>query len=195
MPTTSPLLLGTAVLSNAMLQASALAQSNNDEYAQYFLSRSVTRRDSGDFQGAMADLHIAIESGGRAVRGLAFMNRGDLKHQLGDSYGAISDYTQGINLGMNFGVDYRRRGVALAATGNYRQAIADYNIAIAILSPPKKRSPDLVIEVHILRGNAWRATGANQEACFDYKKAVSYGDQSTLRWLWSDDGAWCRNMP
>lgn len=170
------------------------SQSANDEHAQYYLSRAVIRRDSGDYQGAITDLGIAIQSGGSAIRSVAYMNRGDLKHQLGDSRGAISDYTQAMNLGNSGGVVHRRRGVAKAAIGEYRLAIADYNIAVAILSPPRQSSPTLVIEVHILRGNAWRAIGANREACDDYKMAVYYGDEPTSKWLKSDDGAWCRNM-
>jgi tetratricopeptide (TPR) repeat protein len=193
---TQPYLLGTAISTATVLiiRQPLSAQSANDEYAQYYLSRSVARRGSGDYQGAISDLSIAIESGGNAIRSQAYMNRGDLKHELGDSHGAISDYTQAMNLGNSGGVVHRRRGVAKAAIGEYRLAIADYNIAVAILSPPRQSSPELVIEVHILRGNAWRAIGANQEACEDYKKAVSYGDQPTSKWLMSDDASWCRNM-
>lgn len=143
----------------------------------------------------MSDLGIAIESEENSIRSVAYMNRGDLKQQLGDSREAISDYTQAMNLGNSGGVAHSRRGVAKAAIGEYRLAITDYNIAVAILSPPRQSSPDLVIEIHILRGNAWRAIGANSEAYDDYKKAVSYGDQPTSRWLMSNDGNWCRNMP
>lgn len=191
------LLLGCAMSPAALLffQEPSLAQPANIVEAQFYLSRAVEKRRAGNYQGALSDLNKSIQIAPNWNYGLHYINRGDLRQQLGDSYGAISDYNQAFALGNSFGTNYRRRGAAKAAIGDYRGAIADYNIAVGILSPPRQSSPDLVIEVHILRGNAWGAIGANQEACEDYKKAVSYGDQDTLKWLTSGNGAWCRNMP
>lgn len=183
----------TAVL--LLIQEPSLAQFANHGGgdAQYYLSRSVERRNAADYQGAMADLNRSIQIAPNGLYGRHYINRGDLRYQLGDFYGAVTDYNQGISLGNNFGVSYKRRGVAKSATGDQHGAIVDYNIAIEILSPPKQTSPDLVIEVHVLRGNAYGALGATQEACNDYKKAVSYGDQPTSQWLQSPKGDWCRN--
>lgn len=155
-----------------LIQGSSMAQSEYNENAQFYLSSSVARRAQGDYQGAMADLDRAIQISPNGLGGRYYINRGDLKQEMGDSRGAVHDYNRGIKLGSNFGVNYRRRGIAKASTGDLNGAIPDYNIAIGILSPPRQRTPELVIEVHILRGNAWRALGSNQAACSDYKYAV-----------------------
>ena len=36
--------------------------------------------------------------------------------------------------------------------------------------------------------------GDKENACSDYKKAISLGSASTENWLQTDGGTWCRNM-
>ena len=191
------ILASTALFVGVILlgQNTSFAQATTSDVARSYLSSSLRKKELGDYNGAMADLDRAIQIEPNGLGGRHYINRGDLRQELGDSREAILDYNLGIALGANFGVNYRRRGVAKAAIGDQLGAIDDYNTAINILSAPRQRMPDLVIDVHILRGNAWRVLGANQNACNDYRMAVSYGDQPTSLWLQSDDGAWCRNLP
>ena len=38
-------------------------------------------------------------------------------------------------------------------------------------------------------------TGDKKGACVDYKNAIANGNKQRKKYLKSDEGAWCRNMP
>ena len=60
-----------------------------------------------------------------ALRGLAYLDRGDIPH-------AIADLNQAITLAPDFVPAYQNRGNAWYARGNYGEAIADYDAAIRL---------------------------------------------------------------
>src|SRR5215831_1209224 len=60
-----------------------------------------------------------------AVRGLAYLDNGDIPH-------AIADLDRAIKLAPNFAPAYENRGNAWYARGNHAQALADYDAAIRI---------------------------------------------------------------
>src|SRR5476649_3093819 len=66
------------------------------------------------------------------LRGLAFLDRGDIAH-------AIADLNRAVELAPNFAPAYQNRGNAWYARGNYGQAIADYDATIRI--DPNSPSP------------------------------------------------------
>src|ERR1035438_9133388 len=66
------------------------------------------------------------------LRGLAFLDRGDIPH-------AIADLNRAVELAPDFAPAYQNRGNAWYARGNYGQAIADYDATISL--DPNSPSP------------------------------------------------------
>ena len=58
-----------------------------------------------------------------------YYNNGLEKHQNGDYYGAIADYTKSIELNPNFAYAYFNRGIAKEILEDLNGACADYKIA------------------------------------------------------------------
>ena len=67
-----------------------------------------------------------------ALRGLAYLDRGDIAH-------AIADLNQAVALAPDFAPAYQNRGNAWYARGNFGQALADYDTAIKL--DPNSPSP------------------------------------------------------
>src|SRR5665647_736151 len=86
-----------------------------------------------------------------ALRGLAYLDRGDIAH-------AIADLNQAISLASDFAPAYQNRGNAWYARGNYGQSLADYDSAIKL--DPNSPSPYV------------------NRALEDYQKAISLGADS-----------------
>jgi tetratricopeptide (TPR) repeat protein len=66
------------------------------------------------------------------LRGLAFLDRGDIPH-------AIADFNQAVALAPDFAPAYQNRGNAWYARGSYGQALADYDETIKL--DPNSASP------------------------------------------------------
>lgn len=87
-----------------------------------------------------------------AMRGLAYLDRSDIAH-------AIGDFNRAIDLAPDFAPAYQNRGNAWYARGNFGQAIADYDKAIAL--DPGSASP------YINRAAVRRDLGYNDGALED----------------------------
>ena len=74
--------------------------------------------NSGRLRGSPAGVAYAL-------RGLAYLDRGDIAH-------AIADLNQAVALAPDFAPAYQNRGNAWYARGNYGQAIADYDATIKL---------------------------------------------------------------
>ena len=70
-------------------------------------------------------LHGKPQGVAYALRGLAYLDRGDIAH-------AIGDLNQAITLAPDFAPAYQNRGNAWYARGNYGQAMADYDETIKL---------------------------------------------------------------
>ena len=89
---------------------------------------------------------------------------GYVKDELGDHIGAISDYTQAIQLKSNYADAYYNRGVAKSNLGQYKAAITDYDMAILL-------KPDDALAYNN-RGIAKHKQGQYSAAIADYIKAI-----------------------
>tara|TARA_B100000586_G_scaffold216950_1_gene163959 strand:- start:513 stop:809 length:297 start_codon:yes stop_codon:yes gene_type:complete len=58
-----------------------------------------------------------------------YYNIGLIKHQKGDYYGAITNYTKSIEINPNFAYAYFNRGIAKEILEDLNGACADYKIA------------------------------------------------------------------
>ena len=82
--------------------------------------------------------------------------------------------------------EYLIQGVEKYEVGNYQGAIADYNKAISI-------NPQNAV-AYANRSILKKKQGDLDGSCSDGKKAASLGNNQNVRWLNSNNGAWCRNM-
>ena len=92
-----------------------------------------------------------------ALRGLAFLDRGDTPH-------AIADLNQAIELAPEFVPAYQNRGNAWYARGNFGEALADYDTAIRL--DPNSAS------AYVSRAAVRRDLGFTDGAMQDYQKAI-----------------------
>lgn len=96
----------------------------------------------------------------------AYRNRGRLYSNLKLYKNAISDLTQAIKYGHS---DekwdlYKSRGQYLYSSGDYKKAIADFNLAIPIDGNPAY--------LYLFRAKAYWKLGLKDRACHDYKIAI-----------------------
>ena len=94
-----------------------------------------------------------------SLRGLAFLDRGDVPH-------AIADLNRAVDLAPDFPPAYQNRGNAWFARGNYGQAIADYDATIKL--DPEDPSP------YVNRAAVRRDLGFTDGALEDYQKAIRF---------------------
>jgi tetratricopeptide (TPR) repeat protein len=91
------------------------------------------------------------------LRGLAYLDRGDIAH-------SIADLNQAVALAPEFVPAYQNRGNAWYARGNFGQAIADYDAEIKL--DPNSASP------YVNRAAVRRDLGFLDGAMEDYAKAI-----------------------
>lgn len=89
-------------------------------------SLGLAKVQTGDYQGAIADLNQAIQTNPTAD---AYYNRGVAYTQLGRHQEAIADFTQAIQLNPGFAEAYYSRGVARGKLGDQQGAVVDYRQA------------------------------------------------------------------
>ena len=95
-----------------------------------------------------------------ALRGLAYLDRGDTPH-------AIGDFNRAIALAPDFVPAYQNRGNAWYARGNYGEALEDYDTAIRL--DPKAAS------AYVNRATVRRDLGVIDGALADYQQAIELG--------------------
>ena len=95
-----------------------------------------------------------------ALRGLAYLDRGDTPH-------AIGDLNRAIALAPDFVPAYQNRGNAWYARGNYGEALDDYDTAIRL--DPKAAS------AYVNRATVRRDLGVIDGALADYQQAIELG--------------------
>src|SRR5665213_1861660 len=127
-----------------------------EDLAEQRIAACTAMINSGRFSGKPAA--VAYE-----LRGLAFLDRGDIPH-------SIADFNQAIALAPDFAPAYQNRGNAWYARGNYGQALADYDETIKL--DPNSASP------YINRATVRRDLGYNEGALADYEKAMGLSGNS-----------------
>jgi tetratricopeptide (TPR) repeat protein len=138
---------------------------------------AVTKENSGDFQGALADYNRLISIYPKF--GAAYENRADLKYKLNDSQGALTDYNQAILLlPESFSASsYHGRGkLKHYKFNNFQGALLDYDRAIAI-DPKYYRSYEFYGDRGWLK---YQKLNDDQGALADLNRAITINPEYSI---------------
>ncbi|MDM3852007.1 MAG: tetratricopeptide repeat protein [Aphanizomenon gracile PMC627.10] len=149
----------------AINQAIQLQPNNPNLYNQKYVVLSNLKK----YKEAAAAINKAIELSPRAA---FYLNRGNVRYQLGDKQGAIDDYNQAIKFNPNLAQAYYNRGIVRDDLGDKQGAIDDYNQAI-------KFNPNLA-QAYYNRGNVRDDLGDKQGAIDDYNQAIKINPNYAL---------------
>ncbi len=109
----------------------------NPRYAKAYSDRGVAYSKLNKLDEAVQDFSKAIELAPQDVQALA--NRANAYQLMHRHQEALSDYTDAVAIDKKYAAVYSlTRGMVEAVQGNFRQAIADY--AVALVIDPKNRS-------------------------------------------------------
>jgi hypothetical protein len=96
----------------------------------------------------------------------AYVNNGIQRNKSKDYTGAISDYSQALDIDPNYAEAYYKRGLSKKEIKDFKGAIEDFSMAIEI---------DPSGPYFYARGLINIELGQKDSACFDLNKAVQYG--------------------
>jgi serine/threonine protein kinase len=109
------------------------AISINPKYAEAYNKRCHAYLMQENRLKAMEDCNHALQIKTNFAQAYqAYTNRGIARFSLGDSTGAIADYTQAINLNPKHALAYNSRGDVREKIGDKKGAIADFTMAIKV---------------------------------------------------------------
>ena len=158
---------------------------NFEEKANAYFYLAYAKHDLEDYKGSIEDYTKAIELDPEYAN--AYNNRGVSKENLEDYKGAIEDFTKAIKLDTKNAIAYNNRCWSKYKMKRYKSALTDCNKSL-LINPKDGNTYDS-------RGDVNFALGDKKGACSDYKNAIANGDKTTEKYLASEEGAWCRNMP
>ena len=103
---------------------------------------------------------------------VAYFNRGNIKEDIGDNYGAIEDYGKAIAIDPGYNYPYINRGIIKDKLGDTQGAISDYDNAIAVDS----QNPVAYLDLSAAKSSL----GSKQGAIMDYGEAITLDPQYYL---------------
>ncbi len=125
-------------------------------------NRGVSYAAAGRLPEALVDFDRTIDLNPRYPN--AFLNRAELRYQMGEYAAAVEDYTKALKLGKPDAEAYNGRGHAFYRMERFGDALRDYGEAIRL--DPK--NPDPLIN----RGDTRSDLGQYGDAAADYRAAV-----------------------
>ncbi len=143
----------------------ALASSQHSPGLQTTLYRirSALLADRRDLPGALADAEAALRLDPTSL--VALLQRGEIRHRMGDDPGALADYNEVIARMPTVGGAYLLRAAVHARNNRHALALADANQAVALL--PTAPNPLL------MRGYVLHRAGRLPAAIADLDQAVT----------------------
>lgn len=115
-------------VSNSAIPESLFLNPETDLMAEQLFTQGLDKLQANNYQGAMADFDRSLEL---AHDQKVYLQRAELRHQLGDLQGALGDYTEVLKLESDT-YTYYQRGQVKEALGDLPGALADYTEAIAL---------------------------------------------------------------
>lgn len=136
-----------------------------------FYAQVLSRAETGDVDGAIAELDWALKLDGQDTQALAC--RAAVRIKQGNWQGAIADCNQAIQGGNADAITFRHRARAKLELGDRAGALADLDQSLAL----DGQEPLL----WVARGDVKQATGDYLGAIADYDRALELGgDQPTI---------------
>src|SRR5262245_28126557 len=140
------------------------------EPAVLLYNRGVTRYDSRDWDGAIADFDESIALNPHRV--LAWIKRGNARFNKGDLDEAIKDFNQALRLDPRSVIALNNRGLAWQNKGELDAALSDYERALEL-------DPRLTVALNN-RAGIKHDRGDLRGALDDYNRATEIDHQSAL---------------
>lgn len=137
-----------------------------EDYNKIEILRVKQINEQSENRRRKSDLHSA----------LIYYQNGFKKKEMGFNNNAIIDFDNAISLNPNYAPAYYNRGSAKANIRNYKGAIADYNMAIAL-----KIQPLILVVIYYQRGLAKIADGDREGGCIDLKRSLDSGHRSATQ--------------
>ena len=134
----------------------------------------------GKTDDAIQQLDEAIRLNPEFAR--AYSSRGYVYYQEGDYVKALSDFDEAIRLNPQFALAYLHRGCAYRESEELRKAVSDFTQAIQL-----NRNPELLLEVHRLRGVCFTRIGDNVRAIDDSVAAMRLSVEAMDPYIWRND--------
>jgi clan AA aspartic protease (TIGR02281 family) len=145
--------------------------SGEEDAAYYCAKRGEIYRKNGDYENAIKDIGVYIESFPTAAVG--YYLRGWCKELRGDDKGAMEDYEQGIAVDESYAYIYLMRGEMNLKWGNDSLAKADFE---------KVLQKDTVVEAGSYRQYALHFLGNDVEALQWMEKLIADDPADAGRW-------------
>jgi tetratricopeptide (TPR) repeat protein len=99
---------------------------------QIYRMREQLYLDLGRNQEALADADKLIELDGKQSFGEHYILRAQIKSNLADSCGAVSDFSKAISIEPKQSIYYTKRGDCYRSIGDYKAAADDYSSALSL---------------------------------------------------------------
>lgn len=140
-------------------------------------ARSQLYAEQGSTDLALQDLTLALEGAPQQAAQNAglYYQRANLRFQLGDLQGAITDYTHAIEMNGEYAQAYVNRGTARADRGDDQGAIDDYSAALALNPPPGTQAA-----AYLNRCLSWSNLGDQTAALKDCNQAINLRPNHSL---------------
>ena len=135
----------------------------------WYITQGILARNKGNYKAAI-DFYNKAQQINPNID-LIYLNRGFAKVKIEDFQGALKDYNKAIEINPQFAEAYMNRGALKgAAFDDYSGSINDLNKAISI-------NPQLA-DAYRGRGIAQLLIGEKDKACDDFKKALSFNNET-----------------
>jgi tetratricopeptide (TPR) repeat protein/V8-like Glu-specific endopeptidase len=134
------------------------------------LVSAAVKLQSGDYQGALAELNRSISANPK--KAAAYFMRSNIYQVLGDRPQVLSDLNKAIELDTKNASAYYLRGNILYANQNYKGALADFDRTV-ILDPK-------YTQAYLLRAIVYQVQGDLLGAQSAYTKMIEIDPQNTL---------------
>ena len=147
---------------------------NADDYYEFADSLFISR--DGE-EKAMRYCDKAIEKDSRHVK--AHHLRGICNYYLKKPMESIKDFSRAIEADPTHVPSLlQRAGIYVNDQGNPKEAIADYNKCIALMSSSEHKEHRELVSAYIYRGNAYMMLKNHREAEGDFTKAIEFASSS-----------------
>ncbi len=149
------------------------AKTPEEQVAAYLESAS-RKKQTGDFEGAILDLDLAL--GILPESGHALVRRGSLYVEINDVEAAQGDFQRALELDPDDVAAHIGRAVVRRRLGDFDGAMVDLNRAVEL-------APDLS-QVYLARGMTLAMNGQTQAAIDDLTQAIQIAPSLTRAHLW-----------